>query len=41
MHDPPRQQKQHKQHGKGVEEADFAEHVKSKKAEDRRHLDAL
>ncbi|OIQ65525.1 hypothetical protein GALL_529160 [mine drainage metagenome] len=41
MHDPPRQQEQHKQDGKGVEEADLAEHIKSKKAEDRRHLDAL
>ena len=41
MHDPPRQQEQDEQHGEGIEEADLAEHIESKQAEDRRHLDAL
>ena len=41
MHDPPRQQEQQEQHGERVEEADLAEHVEGKQAEDRLHLDAL
>ena len=41
MHDPPRQQEQHEQHAKTVEEADLAEHVEREQAEDRLHLDAL
>ena len=41
MHDPPRQQEQQEQHGERIEEADLAEHVEGKQAENRLHLDAL
>jgi len=41
VHDPPRQQEQHEQYGKAVEEPDLAEHVECEQAQDRLHLDAL